>query len=216
MMKHRQGSVALATLLLLGLNACDMVETRRPVPAHALSESGPVLADGLWLQLDKDCPVDRGAPRRQWPSCAVVFEVRRGVAKAPADASGRKPSDAPPAALGRLEDADYPFVTVAGEPLLLRVRLGKAKRYVYFGLQVDRRDDRGRAIGVSAWPVLCGPQAAGEAGRRSTFAGMSRPAGAGESCTTSSLRALRHAALQSRSPDRTAVVLRVDDPPGPP
>ena len=209
---HGPVAVIWAALVLLSLSACDMVQTRHPVPARLPSTGGLVVADGVWLQADRYCPVNSAAPRRLWPSCAVAFEVRHGVARALAEADGVKPSRTPPGVTGRLEDADYPFVFVAGQPDLLRVRLTKAKRYVYFGLRIDQRNHRGQVVGYSAWPVLCGPQQADPPGRPRTFAGLKRLGGSGEGCATSSLRALRQAARLSQSPDRTATFVRVDDP----
>ncbi|MFN3521367.1 MAG: hypothetical protein ACK4YQ_03910 [Phenylobacterium sp.] len=143
---------ALACILLLAFSAslsgcANLVHSDEPLFTRADARGAPVFRRGLWLGEDPDCGVDEALPRDEWPGCAEDWEMTG-------------------AGLGSIfdEDKEMSLLLARGDPNIVQVQppKGEAGPYAYWALAPTRTDGRGRVTAFSAWPVLCGPPAAGE------------------------------------------------------
>ena len=138
----------LIVLAALGLSACNLVYTEKPLWTAADSRGAPKLKPGVWINPKPDCVFE--PTQTPLPECAHAASVT-------AEAFGPPPGEAPvPAG----EPDRLPYVLVAGDPLVMQVELDLKKatrRWLYVGVRPMKTDRRGRIVEMRFWLAQCGP-----------------------------------------------------------
>jgi hypothetical protein len=187
----------LAAVVLIG---CNDVHSLRPLIHDA--DGAPSFRSGLWVGVDKACPVDTALPVDQWPSCAAPMMIEPGrITGAKKDSrrdlityrlNGRLPT------LIQTRIVQDPGGHAPHDRLA--ARLG---RYQYAGLAILAADADGRMTKVAYWSALCGPPPPkakpGENPRYVTDKPLPGMTVIGDACTTRSLGAVRSAVIASRA-----------------
>lgn len=141
-------------LSALGLCACGMVSSDRPLFGPLDTRGAPVLKSGLWALVEPGCKFNLRAPPAKWPDCAQPLELRDGTARDVKPDSGGE----------RNEPVSY--LLAAGDPAILQARAppdqgARRASFVYFGLRPLASDPDGVIIRARIWPGLCArPQSA--------------------------------------------------------
>lgn len=127
----------------LALGGCNFVYSERPLFTAADARGAPQLRPGVWMKPEKDCVFDRSRPVTAWPACAGGMLVRPGVLQEPGEAK-----------------KTLPYLLMAGDPPLFQAPIDNEKKtpvYGYGGLDIAKRDARGRVTEFSFWVAQCGP-----------------------------------------------------------
>ena len=195
--------LVLACLALLA--GCNALATKDPLFSSADEAGAPKLKPGVWamdVTSDEKCRFDERRPLYGWPSCANGFAVLPGGA-----VGGYETRD------GKLVLAMTPYILAAGDPPIFEMRdsaSGQSAQPLldrYAGMRPTRLDDRGRAIAIRYWTVLCGPPPPSDAkrpdgsqryGALQPFPGLTMDASEND-CTTDSRDAARAAAKASEA-----------------
>jgi hypothetical protein len=133
-------------LCALGVSACNMVYSEKPLFTAADARGGAKLKPGVWVRPDKDCVFAPDAD--PLPECANAVTVSADAFLPP-----------PGAKLKPGEPAAVPYV-IAGRGLaVVQVEFEPSEpppRWFYFALR-PTKSDRGKAVEARIWFVQCGP-----------------------------------------------------------
>ena len=140
----------LIVLCAVGLSACNMVYSEKPLFTAADSARGPKLKPGVWVSPKPDCAFEPA--QTPLPDCADAVLIDATHFRAAPGAKAPSP--------GGPEDLAY--VLAAGAPPVMQLKLemkdgGKAALWFYAGVKALKTDRRGRIVEMRAWPVQCGP-----------------------------------------------------------
>ena len=192
--------VALMFAALTLLCGCNVVVTRTPLFSAADEAGAPALRPGVWrAAVDPACAVDEAQPLVDWPKCTG------GAVLGPGEAAYHDRGSAKDILIHE------PFLFAAGEPRIAQARIvlsgditleGDVTPYIYAGARATKRDDRGRIVAVTLWPVQCGPPRTGAANGDTTtlhpLPGIHMKPG-DLVCTADSVATLRAAARASEA-----------------
>jgi hypothetical protein len=191
---------ALAAAVILILTGCNDVHSARPLIHDA--DGAPVFRPGLWVGLDKACPLDTALPVEKWPSCATAMVIR------PGRITGATKADRRGLMTYRLSGRLPTLVQIrsvrddSGHLASADSSSAKLGTYQYLGLAVLGADEQGLMTQVAFWSALCGPDPApakpGESPRYVTDKPLPGMTVIGNACTTTSLDAVRGAVIASK------------------
>jgi hypothetical protein len=141
------------SLLALGLGACSVVSTERPMFGPTDARGAPVLKAGLWALPERGCRFKPRADPVKWPDCVQALEIRAGQIRdlKPDTEAQRKHQ----ARVGG--DKPMSFLLAAGDPPILQVQSSGegAPSYFYFGLRPLASGVDGAIIRARGWIALC-------------------------------------------------------------
>lgn len=200
--------VFLALCLAVGVGGCNMVVSDKPLFSPA-DEAGPVMREGVWLQIDEVCPVNLDESTDWWPECANWGVLRNGVLQRPTQVNSEANPDWYEAW------SQTPVVLAAGEPMILQAgsshdepffaewpepRPALWETFNYQAVEPTALDEEGRIVAAMAWTVQCGPRARKANGRLETQTRDFLPGlvKRGSNCTAAAPEAVINAARASR------------------
>lgn len=134
----------------MGLGACSVVGSDKPLFGAADAAGAPVLRPGVWAMPESDCKgFDPAAPATAWPDCANLIIV------GPDTLSGNERQDD-----GSIKKRSLPYILAAGDPRVLQLatppdRKPEQPAYLYVGVRPGKKDTEGRVIEGDVWLVLC-------------------------------------------------------------
>lgn len=150
-----------AIAVLLGLAACNVVDSDHALFGVADQADAPRLAQGVWA--DDGCTAD--ALRAHAVPCAMRYEVsvstvtplidRQALAKIDAGlAENKRPPE-------NTRPPPLPYLLVGGHPTVVQVEVsdtdGRPAGYLFFALEPIAARPDGAVVEAEFWPVLCGP-----------------------------------------------------------
>ena len=173
--------------LMLGLSACNMAYSERPLFQPTASEPAIALRPGIWVLECPDTPPALREPCRE-RGYAVVTE--RGLSFEDH---------------GELE-APQAVALFDGVPVILQMPLEMQpghQAFAFAGTSIISRDDLGRPTELRWWPVLCGPPNVNDEQdirfpTQEPWPGMQM---VGDDCIATTSQAVRQAATLSRPAD---------------
>jgi hypothetical protein len=132
----------------LGLSACNMVYSEKPLFTAADAKGGAKLKPGVWVRPDKDCVVAPDAD--PLPDCANAVTVAAEAFLPP-----------PGAKLKPGEPESLPYLISGRNPSVIQVQVDldppkPGVRWLYFALR-PTRSDGGKVVEAHVWFVQCGP-----------------------------------------------------------
>jgi hypothetical protein len=135
-------------LCALGLSACNMVYSEKPLFTAADAKGAAKLKPGVWVRPKPDCVLAPNAD--PLPECANAVTVSAEAFLPP---PGVKP---PEGEIGVL-----PYIMTGKDPAVVQIDYNPPKeggrRWLYFAVKPTKTDAKGKTIEGRIWFVQCGP-----------------------------------------------------------